>query len=154
MAFLAGQKVSAADLNALSPPTSVTAGSSGYANTTSTSYGTLSGDPGVAFTAPASGKVDVHIRAAMVGEAAGIGSQASFIVRTGSSVGSGTTVVAAADDNSIGMIGTDDVEAGQSTLVTGLTPGNSYNVQMVYKRRGASSAGGFARRRITVKPTF
>lgn len=154
MAFLAGQKVSAADLNALSPPTSATAGSSGYANTASTSYTTLTGDPGVAFTAPASGKVDVHIRAAMVGEAAGIGAQASFIVRTGASVGSGTTVVAATDDNSISVLGTDDAEFGQSTLVTGLTPGNSYNVQMVYKRRGGSSNGGFSRRRITVKPTW
>lgn len=154
MAFNAGQKVSAADLNALSPPTSATAGSSGYSNTASTSYTTLTGNPGVAFTAPQSGSVLVHLRAAMVGEAAGIGAQASFIVRTGSTVGSGTTFLSATDDNSISMIGTEDVEAGQVTLVTGLTPGNSYNVQMVYKRRGGSSFGGFARRRITVSPTF
>ena len=154
MAFLAGQKVSAAELNALAPPTSATAGSSGYANTDSTSYTTLTGDPGVAFTAPQSGKVIVAIRAAMLGEAAGIGAQCSFVVRTGSTVGSGTTFLAAQDDNSLQTKGQDDWEAGQVTLVSGLTPGSAYNVQMVYKRVGGSSNGGFSRRRVTVFPTF
>lgn len=154
MPFTAGQKISADDLNALSPPTSATAGSSGYANTAATSYATLTGDPGVAFTAPASGKVLIHIRAALTGEAANIGAVASFEVRAGSTIGSGTVFLAAADDNSIAVPSNVSAEMGQMTLVSGLTAGSSYNARMLYKRAGASSLGGFARRRILVTPAF
>lgn len=123
---------------------------SGYVTTTSTTYVALSGDPGIAFVTPATGQIWVHIAAAAVPEGTGTTSRAAFQVRTGGSIGTGTVVYTVDDIDSIGNGSFANFEAGKTALVTGLTPGTTYNVQMLYRREGTTAAAGFARRRISV----
>lgn len=122
----------------------------GYVTTTSATYVALSGDPGIAFVAPVSGQIWVDISAAAVPEGAGTTSRAAFQVRTGGSIGSGTIVYTVDDGDSIANASFANWEAGRRALVTGLTPGTTYNVQMLYRRDGATALAGFARRRISV----
>ncbi len=127
-------------------------------STASTTYVALSGDPAIAFTAPASGAVEVTIRAALNAAHDQMISRASFEMWTGGTPGSGTGVVSAASQNSIATRGSSpsggiafDVEFGSDgTLVTGLTAGSTYSVRMVYLVEG-SGTGFFARRRIRVR---
>jgi hypothetical protein len=58
----------------------------------------------------------------------------AFIIRTDSTPGSGSTVQAASDDISIQHSGLTDLSAGNADLVPSLTPGSSYNVELVYRR--------------------
>lgn len=108
---------------------------------------------GVSFVAPPSGKVNVL---ATCGAANGTIAQftlVSFEVKTGTSVGSGT-VQTASDENTASQFQSAVAASnGQHTaagLVTGLTPGASYNACITY--RVTSGTGTFNRRRITVTP--
>jgi hypothetical protein len=124
-----------------------------FVSTSSNTYTNLAGDPGTAFTAPPSGKVSVHVSAALDAGAAGTSSDASFQIRAGSTVGAGAIVYPVVDDDRISLDGTTAIEVGRTTIVTGLASGTVYNVQMLYKRTGAST-GGFARRKVSVTPVL
>lgn len=149
MAIAAGEKATAARINeeigvALSD-TQLTSGT-----TTSTAFtATLTGGTacGVAFTAPPSGKVFV-MNTMQVGPSGGL-ALSTVRVRTGSSIGSGTDVVAASDDNTV-LCGS-DMRGTSTTLVTGLTAGSSYNVQQLF--RVTAGTGTFQRKTLVVKPT-
>lgn len=119
--------------------------------TASTSYVALAGDPGIAFTAPSSGRVLVTIGAALTGDAADTYAMMGFQVRTGSSVGTGTIVTAANDNDTLAHVGISDIAASRTTLVSGLTAGSSYNVQVLYKRFGGTGNTFFARRNVIVE---
>lgn len=136
-----------------SVPAAVTASDSGAVSTTSSTFVALAGDPGVAFTAPPSGRVLVTIGSAFDGNAADTWSMMGFQIRTGSVVGSGTIVYAANDNDTCGIMGTNDAANGRSTLVTSLIAGTSYNAQALYKRFSGSGTAFYARRTISVIPT-
>jgi hypothetical protein len=134
-------------------PAAVTTSASGSVSTTSASFTNLSGDPGIAFVAPASGRVLVTMGAAFDNTAADTFAMMGFQVRTGTTVGVGTIAYAANDNDTVGILGANDAAAGRTTLVTGLVAGDNYNVQALYKRFAGGGTAFFARRTIAVVPT-
>lgn len=125
----------------------------GAVSTTSATYVVLAGDPGIAFTAPTSGRVVVTISAAIVSNTADTYAMMGFQIRTGSTVGAGTIVTAANDNDVLAHAGTADQVASRVALVSGLTSGGSYNVQVLYKRFGGTGDTFFARRNVIVQST-
>lgn len=85
---------------------------------------------GIAFIAPASGKVIIHNSLYFFNTGAGH-SFGTIRVRTGGTIGAGVDVLPEADVR--GLITSAVNAATRSTLVTGLTPGNTYNVQGRYR---------------------
>lgn len=154
MGFLKAGKLLTADiLNDLLGET-VSADSSASATTTSTSYveSWTGGTPaGIAFVAPTSGKVIIHNSARVFNNGANR-TYFSWVLRNGAVVGSGTTVFAANDTWAVQSSATPKEGAfGRALLVTGLTPGNSYNVRQAMKVDAASTATSQFRQ-IVVKP--
>jgi len=133
----AGQELTADDLNTMTPVENQT---NAFVSTTSTTYVALTGGPSVVFVAPPSGAVWVHVKTAIASTVSGVINTASYEVRTGAVVGSGTVIQAATRENGILYGGTSTIDAGQTTLVTGLTPGSTYNIQMMYAVEGAATA--------------
>jgi hypothetical protein len=111
---------------------------------------------GIAFTAGASGAVLVFYQCTGRNSLAGQFTIVDFEVRTGTTVGSGT-VVRASDESSASAPMSDSINQQMQhnghDLVTGLTPGNSYNATMTYRVTGAAT-GTFNRRKITVQYTW
>jgi hypothetical protein len=137
-----------------SEATSVYAGAAQSVPANTTSYSSLSGNTcSIVFTAPPSGKVLLFMGAALVFDATGMAVAA--IVKTGSTVGAGTTVVAA--DDSYALIvngsGSDNLFGGSATprLITGLTPGDPYNAYMVYRNQHTVAQNASVRS-ITILP--
>lgn len=144
----AGQPITAADLGQAQADTQSSSGT-----TTSTSYtSTLTGGTacGVAFVAPASGAVLI-ISNCQISNSGANNSRCSFVVRTGAVVGSGGTVLAA-DDSRAQLHNGTTAERGsiQHPMTTGLTPGQSYNVQQVFDVAGGT--GTFSNKSLTVIP--
>lgn len=118
---------------------------------TSTSYTTTDMTTcGTAFIAPASGRVLVHIGALLDNNGANT-TFLSFEVRQGDVVGSGTVVQAAIDNNSISWLNVNEADFGRSFVISGLTPGDDYNVRLMHK----TSAGTLTLqyRTVVVEPT-
>lgn len=160
--FSAGQRVTGAQLNqlstqidALTAATStagVTATDATSRTTTSTSYtGTLSpaGLCGVSFVAPQSGKVEIHWAAELFNDTPPNNARVSPAVRTGSTVGSGTVVLAASDARAV--LATTVIRTGASMQVTGLTAGSTYNVSLE-QRIFSGGTGTFLSREVNVVP--
>jgi hypothetical protein len=123
--------------------------------TTSTTFTeTLTGGTACAttFVAPQSGKVIVHNSAFIDNNATGR-SYCSWIIRNGGTIGSGTTFLDGDEAKSIACLGTDDVEAGRATLVTGLTAGATYNIRQRFKV-SAGTTGTFQYKELIVEPKF
>lgn len=149
--LLAGTTITAAD----TPPT-VSNAQSGSFTWNLTTYGidADSGtyvDCGVAFTACTTGRATVSLSGAINGDGASIFALISFVIREGSTVGSGATFLAADDSRCIMHAGTNAEQLGATYLVTGLTPGSTYNVRLEHKVAGAGNATA-ARRSVTVFP--
>lgn len=113
---------------------------------------------GIAFTAPDTGKVYIVVSGHMA--SAGIANAYIYLaaeVRTGSTVGSGTVFHAAVTDEgvSIGQADTNitRISGSNEILVTGLTPGSSYNVRLVYLTTAGTNATIFYRA-VLVKPVL
>lgn len=143
----AGQKVRAADYPATPTDIASTSGT-----TTSNSFTpTLTGGTacGVSFTAPTSGTVLV-INTAQMSNSGANNTRCSFFVRTGSSIGSGTTVLASADGRSNLHNGTSEEGHTRVHPVTGLTPGSVYNVQQEFKV--SAGTGTFSQKNLIVIP--
>lgn len=143
----AGSIVRAVDFTAAVIDTQATSGT-----TTSTSYtATLTGGTacGTAFTAPTSGKVTVH-NVCQISNSGGNDTWCGWVLRTGSAVGSGTTVSGYSADDSRALLhnGTTVERNGSTLLVTGLTPGAAYNVQQQF--RVAAGTGTFANKTLSV----
>jgi hypothetical protein len=132
-------------------PTSVTDIQNTNGTTTSGSFTTtLTGGTacGVAFTAPASGRVLILSNCQVGNSSSPFLSLCSLQVRTGSVVGSGTIILAAANEESLY-----DDPGGRhaiSRLVTGLTPGSAYNAQQLFAVTGGT--GSFSNKSLTVVP--
>lgn len=119
--------------------------------TTSVTYtATLTGGTacGIAFVAPPSGKVLILNNSRIFNSGANH-SLCSIHVRTGATIGSGTDVLAAADSHAIAYFGSNDDRRGGSILVSGLTPGNDYNVQQSFKVTGGT--GNFSNKTLIVQ---
>jgi hypothetical protein len=113
---------------------------------------------GCVFMAPTSGSVTIAFYARFSLNT----SSASRIlvtpeVRTGAVLGSGTAFMTAGDDNALetGQTATTRVGASGVIVVSGLTPGSTYNVTLLYKNATAfASAGSIFARQIHVTPAF
>lgn len=162
-AFQSGQRLTPVLLNAntnagatvaeTNNATSGTTTSTSYTNTLTT--GAMCGVP---FTAPPSGKVIVYFTAGSVHNTAGGSCTTSFAVKSGTTVGSGTTFPGFAANDSWSVFNqgsTANNDAASSSgfkSVTGLTPGSSYNATLEYKV--TAGTGTFVGRVISVVPTL
>ncbi|MFI7677866.1 hypothetical protein [Actinophytocola sp. NPDC049390] len=147
MAF-AGQRLTANVLGVAESSAETASGS-----TTSTTYtATLTGGTacGVAFVAPASGTVLVH-NSSFVDNSTSGRSYMTFRIRTGGTIGSGTDVVAAVDDNAVSVLGADDASFGRAVMVEGLTAGATYNCQQLFKASAGTTAT-FQWKKLVVQP--
>lgn len=104
---------------------------------------------GVAFIAPATGRVKIH-HAALASNSTTGSTDVAPAVRTGSTVGSGTVFVAASNNNRVTKVGTGAIRAGVTSLITGLTPGSAYNVRLEHKV--STGVGTVAERTVVVEP--
>jgi hypothetical protein len=145
----AGSKVRALD----TPPTvgNTQAGSFDFDATT---YGTdhdagSYADCGVAFVACSTGRALIW-HAAQLDNSTTAATRVAPVVRTGSTVGSGSSVVAASDSNAIVGQGTDAARFGAAVFVEGLTPGDSYNVRL--EHRTTAGTGTVSLRTVIVSP--
>jgi hypothetical protein len=105
---------------------------------------------GVVFIAPTSGKAEVTWYARGESNSAGVSMAVSVGVRTGATIGAGTSVVAANDVRSLVF----DVHRDgkdMSIPVENLVAGNQYNAQIEFKMLSAGN-GDIFDRSITVKP--
>lgn len=155
MVFAAGQRLTAQLLNdAFGAVESDT--QNALANVSATSYTetfTTSNTPASrVFTAPTSGMVIVHNSAWLDNSSALARTYLGWVLRTGGTLGAGTTVLAADDHRAIHNLSTDDITAGRAYLVTGLTAGNSYNIRQA--GRVTSGTGEFQDRHLIVQPVI
>jgi hypothetical protein len=155
MATLAGgQRLTAALLNSVlgvlvSDTQDTTGGRTATTYSATLSAGTACG---VAFIAPASGSVIVHNMALL--ENSGTGrSHCSVRIGTGGTIGGGTPFLAAADENGIAMQSgdaTDDATLSKPIVVSGLTPGATYNAQQQFRATAGTVTTSW--RRLAVQP--
>jgi hypothetical protein len=73
------------------------------------------------------------------------------VVRTGGTVGSGSVVTASADSSSVRSSTTALSRSGVSQLITGLTPGSTYNVRLDH--RVGAGTGTISSRSVIAQPT-
>lgn len=108
--------------------------------------------PSLTFVAPTSGEVIVSVNA-LVDNTTTLRTYYGWVLRTGSSIGSGTVILAAADERAISNFGTDDGRQGAEFHVPGLTAGATYNLRAAGKVSSASAnAGQVQSQHIIVKP--
>lgn len=149
MAITAGQRITPLAFGEAKSDTQTTAGT-----TTSGSYvETLTGGTacGLTFVAPLSGSVMVHNTTQIDNSTSVQTSLMSFVIREGSSIGSGTEFQAASDDDAVRNLGGNEIQVTQSVMVTGLTPGDTYNIRQAFRVSGGATAT-YARKRLAVIP--
>jgi hypothetical protein len=115
--------------------------------TTTVSSGTYVA-AGVAFTAPTTGRVKITC-AARTENTAAAGTHIASDTKTGSTIGSGTTVEAADDSFAVQNYSGTRIQAEVSHILEGLTPGDMYNSVLLH--RVTSNTGTFAFRKIIVE---
>lgn len=119
--------------------------------TTSTTYTTVLSPAqvcGVAFVAPPSGKVTVEWGCGVSNGTAPNLAVCSFAIRAGDVVGSGVSFQASDDGRAVTSQAF--IRAGAASEVTGLTPGNSYNVALEH-RVANTGTGTFSNRSVLVR---
>lgn len=148
MTFYAGQPLAASDLQM----TMVSNADPTARTTTSTSFTTTLSPAnicGISFVAPPSGKVLIICGAQCSNGSSPNIAQASFGIRQGDVVGSGTVFQASGDSTTVTSIAS--VGASRGSPVTGLTPGTIYNVAMEHRAFSAGTAT-FLNREVIVQP--
>lgn len=109
---------------------------------------------GVVFTVPPNGRVALNYGGRMRNGTAGISSFLTLVIREGNTIGSGTTVLAAADDNATdhaaGANQSDRQEV--SYLFDTGTPGSVYNAFLMHRAESGTST--FSRRHIMATPVL
>lgn len=129
---------------------------------TITSYGTTASagvysNCGAVFIAPPSGRVLINARCQLYNSVASTTSYLAPEVREGGVIGSGTVFQAAADTVAIGSAAVAGTNPGLgfrgfSTMITGLTPGSTYNVRLLH--RVTANTGRTLIREIIVIPSL
>lgn len=115
---------------AIAQPASVTSVQNTSGTTTSNVFtSTLTGGTAcsLVFVAPPSGRVNLT-NAARMSTSGGYG-YCGYRLKTGNVVGSGTDVIADVVDDCLITSGTNAMRSSVPKLITGLTPGSSYNIQ-------------------------
>lgn len=125
-------------------------GVSGGNSTNSATYVATSSSHGVVFVAPASGSVDISIRASTA-PAATAAAWMSVRIASGNSIGSGTEFQAASDSYALMLSGAVSSDMGTSFQITGLTPGVTYNAQLQHRTTAGTSF--WSRREVIIAPT-
>jgi hypothetical protein len=121
-------------------------------SSTSASYVVPANTAGCAFTAPSSGIVEVEWGADLRSSASNSSALLSPQVRAGGSVGVGTVFLAASDNQSVSTNSqTNNTTCSMSVFVTGLTPGATYNVQLLWKATNTGTVAG-GNPRVLVSP--
>jgi hypothetical protein len=123
-------------------------------NVTSTSYvSTLSAGATCAMTfiAPATGKVFVH-NTCGVGPGGTIYDWCDFQIRSGGSIGSGTVFRSPSDNTAIRHADSNIIHMTVTTLISGLTPGSTYNLQQFFKVN--SGTGLFQDKEVIIQPVI
>jgi len=139
-------------VNALDTPPTVADGETGSFTFTHTTYA-ITGELatcGVAFVASTTGRACLDYSCNIANSTTATTAMTP-VVREGSTVGSGTTFLAASDDNAVVILpgaGGDLVFGGRRLLVTGLTVGASYNVRL--EHRVSAGTGTLSRRAVTI----
>lgn len=105
-------------------------------------------DCGTSFLAPTTGRIVILYAAQLDNDTAAQGTSLTPVVRTGGTVGSGSSVLAASDVYRLLNIGTDAGAWSGFTYVTGLTAGATYNVRLEHKVSGG--IGTILNRRVAV----
>lgn len=105
---------------------------------------------GTSFVAPPSGKVDIRYAAGIRADLADRFGNVSFRVGEDGTLGAGTEIVAPTLDRSLQHAGTLEDQQGRTDLVTGLTPGDTYNVVLMF--RVNVGVGTFSRASVSVDP--
>lgn len=147
-----------AEIAAIKSPTAVPVSftAPSFINTASTTYtsaitGGTAQDCGVAFVAPASGRVLVY----WWGQMSNSTTASTYLgmeVRTGGTIGSGSQVPeqGPTDDDSCRVAGTNVISCQSHRLVTGLTPGETYHARLLHRVTGGTAT--INKRRVTVEP--
>ena len=148
--LLAGTVVTALD----TPPTVISV-QDGTFTFTATAYGVTSTsgtyvDCGAAFTACTTGRALIWFRGQLLNNTGGQSTYCSFVVRDGSTVGSGASFLGSSDTRALEHAGTDTPQGGTFHLVTGLTPGNAYNIRLEHRVTGGT--GTLLNRAVSVAP--
>lgn len=163
-AIISGQRLTPAVLNgaanagAPSVQNTVSGGGTLVNTTTYTATLTTNGGAAIAFVAPPSGRVDVGWSSGLYNDTAAQEAWCSWELRTGASIGSGSTVAGytAHDDRALRLKAannTNDVQFGDTLLVEGLTPGAAYHVRQMFRTSAhATATATFARKKIKVVP--
>lgn len=149
---VAGQIIRAADFGGYASVENTT----DETNFNSTAFTLGATTVGLTFIAPTSGGVIVLWNArANLNSATGVRVVVSAEVRSGSTIGSGTVMAAAGDDQAVelGQAANTRVGAASHRVVTGLTPGAVYNVALWHHNAtSVASAGSIFYRSVTTMP--
>ena len=110
---------------------------------------------GVSFVVPPNGMMNIDYGARMSNNAAGNASLITIVIRDGATIGSGTIVVAASDNNSVEITNTagNPDRQGVSYLFNTGTVGNTYNAYLEHKV-APGGTGSFDRRYVTASPAL
>lgn len=150
MSLVAGAKAKGSDFQNLEAKTDVQTAAGTTTSGTYTRTFTGATACSVVFTAPPSGKVLI-MNNSQLDNSSTQTSLISWELRTGTTVGSGSVITGASDDRALRSIGTNEIQIGDSYLVTGLQPGADYNVEQQIRGSGGTTAT-FSRRRLIVQP--
>ncbi len=155
MAFVAGMRLTADLLNDTFPEEESDTQNTSGTTTSSTYTATLTGGTacGLTFVAPRSGKVLVTTTADIRNSTTGR-SYCSWIIKTGATIGSGTTFLDGGDNAAASVVGTSGVMSEKTYEVTGLTPGSTYNVRQQFRNNAGGQTGTFERKSLVVQPVI
>ncbi len=120
--------------------------------TTQTSFtSTLTGGTacGVAFLAPSSGQIEIVNTAAIFNSGAN-DTYVSWELRTGAVIGSGTSIIGPDNNRALRHNGTTTERSSIADSVSGLSPGNAYNVRQMF--RVNIGMGTYVSKALSVKP--
>jgi hypothetical protein len=122
--------------------------------TTSTTYGLGSGNmPGLIYVVPPSGQIKLEYSACLFPSAATANQTVYFapIVRQGATIGGGTILSNAIDDDACACGGSLGEQAvGRARIVPGLTPGNTVNIQGAIRNSHNTFTGNVKYKKIIV----
>lgn len=107
-------------------------------------------DCAVSFMAPFTGRVNISYAGDLDNSSAAASTNIAPVVRTGGTIGSGSTILAATLDNCIRNVGTDNRRFGAELLLSGLTPGDLYNCRLEHRVSGGT--GTIQQRQLIVSP--
>lgn len=143
--LLAGEIILAGD----TPPTGSDR-EDGTLTTTSTTYIAGSTVCGCTFVASTTGRAVVYHAAYLYNNNVAATTHCSVRVGTGSVIGAGTQIQAAADETAVTNLGSTANRFGVLTVLTGLTPGSTYNLQTMH--RVTAGTGEVRYRTVVVNP--